>query len=183
MKKSEKVEIRVSVDEKQTLARLAYLEGTSVSELVRNLVRKYVAINTSSPTKRHSMFLSSAFLAAGALIGALIVGFSFNKNSGNHYFVEGMIEGSAFGFAYDLSSDHPQMLEINTTVTQNAVYRLEVTTSANQSPRINVCRIYGGDCISTARWDAELDPRWPSVFQTVGSMDESIFISIQRMAS
>ncbi|GAB5459481.1 MAG: hypothetical protein Hens3KO_25110 [Henriciella sp.] len=183
MKKSEKVEIRVSVDEKQTLARLADLEGTTVSELVRNLVRKYVAINTNAATKKPSLLISSALLVAGALIGAVLVGFPLSNSSGDYYFVEGMIEDSAFGFPLDLSSEKPHVLEIGANTKTQAVYRLEVSPQQDQSPLVKVCRIIGNDCISTAQWDVDLDPNWPSVFQTVGSNDESVFISVQRMAS
>lgn len=183
MKKSEKVEIRVSIDEKQTLSRLADLEGTSVSELVRNLVRKYVAINTNSTARKQSLLISSALLAAGALIGAALVVFPLPNSHSDYYLVEGTIDDAAFGFPFDLTSEKPHVLEIGANTKTQAVYRLEVSLQQNQLPLIQVCRVVGSDCISTAQWDVDLDPKWPSVFQTVGSSDESVFISVQRMAS
>ena len=183
MKKSEKVEIRVSVDEKETLSRLAELEGTSVSELVRNLVRKYVAINTNSIAKKSSFAVSSALLFAGALVGAAIVAFPFSNSGHHYYFVEGLIEEAAFGFSFDSPSDQPHVLEIDTNTQPKAVYRLQVFPQHDLSPLIQVCRVVQNDCISTAQWDVDLDPKWPSVFQTVGANNESVFISVQRMAS
>ena len=48
MKRTEKVEIRVSLEEKQALTKLAKQEGESVSGLMRDLVKKYISLNTAS---------------------------------------------------------------------------------------------------------------------------------------
>lgn len=127
--------------------------------------------------------ISSALLVAGALIGAALVGFPLPNSSGDYYYVEGMIDDSAFGFPVDLSRKKQQVLEIGATTKTQTVYRVEVSLQQNQPPLIQVCRIVDDDCISTAQWDVNLQPKYPAVFQTVGSRDESVFISVQRMAS
>ncbi|WP_371397055.1 ribbon-helix-helix protein, CopG family [Fretibacter rubidus] len=45
MKKSEKIEVRVSLDEKQKLSDIAESEGRSVSELIRGLIERYMALS------------------------------------------------------------------------------------------------------------------------------------------
>jgi len=47
MKKSEKIEVRLTLDEKTALLQLAEQENRSISELVRGLIERYVTLNAS----------------------------------------------------------------------------------------------------------------------------------------
>jgi len=50
MKKTEKIEVRLSHEEKTALANLAEQEGRNVSELVRGLIERYMTLsNTRLP--------------------------------------------------------------------------------------------------------------------------------------
>jgi|GEM_PF-4421862 len=70
MKKSEKIEIRISHEDKERLTELAQHEGQSVSELVRRLARRYVDMNTSGRGSVRQNWLKTAGLTfAGALFG------------------------------------------------------------------------------------------------------------------
>ncbi len=71
MKRSEKIEVRVSLDEKETLTRLAQQEGDSVSGLVRGLIDKYMALNAASTKRRLPKWQLAGLLVAAALIGHL----------------------------------------------------------------------------------------------------------------
>lgn len=53
MKRSEKIEIRVSTEEKQALADIASQEGRPVSRLVRDVLGKYITLN--APTSKPQM--------------------------------------------------------------------------------------------------------------------------------
>jgi hypothetical protein len=75
MKRTEKVEIRVSVEEKQTLSNLAKLEGESVSGLIRGLVERYMALNAASTTRRLPKWQIAVGLVTAALIGHLLTAF------------------------------------------------------------------------------------------------------------
>ena len=68
MKRTEKVEIRVSLEEKQTLTQLAKHEGESMSGLIRGLVEKYMALNTASTARK----LPKWQIATGLIIAAFI---------------------------------------------------------------------------------------------------------------
>lgn len=71
MKRTEKIEIRVSFDEKETLAQLAQQEGDSVSGLVRGLIEKYMALNTASTKRRLPKWKMAGLLVGAALFGHL----------------------------------------------------------------------------------------------------------------
>lgn len=65
-KKSEKVEIRLSYEEKQDLLAIAESEGRTTSELVRGLISRYIKLSTTRmPDKR----LWRRFAPLGAAIG------------------------------------------------------------------------------------------------------------------
>lgn len=183
MKKSEKVEIRVSLDEKETLTRLAKFEGTSVSELVRNLVRKYVAINTQSSPRKPSVALSAGLVLSGIMIGALIMTAQLSQDRVGTYFVEGTIEQAAFGFAVDPRLEEDQVLTLNLGDLQDQPYRVTVSPRDTAALFVRVCRFENEICQPTTDWTVELSPSAPSVLQTVGPNEEYIFMSIQKMAS
>lgn len=69
MKRTEKVEIRVSQEEKQTLTNLAKLEGESVSGLIRGLVEKYMILNAPSTTRRLPKWQLAGLLILAVLVG------------------------------------------------------------------------------------------------------------------
>ena len=48
MKKTEKIEVRLSHEEKTALTTLTDQEGRSVSDLVRGLIERYMSINTET---------------------------------------------------------------------------------------------------------------------------------------
>ncbi len=72
MKRSEKVEIRVSLEEKQALTDLAKLEGENVSGLVRGLVKKYMELNTASTTRKLPKWKLAGMLIVAVLTGHLL---------------------------------------------------------------------------------------------------------------
>ena len=69
MKRTEKVEIRVSLEEKQALTKLAKQEGESVSGLIRGLVKKYISLNTASPIRKLPKWQVAAGLITAAFVG------------------------------------------------------------------------------------------------------------------
>lgn len=71
MKRTEKIEIRVSLDEKETLTKLAKQEGDSVSGLVRGLIDKYMALNAVSTKRRLPKWQLAGLLITAALFGHL----------------------------------------------------------------------------------------------------------------
>ena len=62
-KKTEKIEIRISEEDKLRVGELAAYEGKSMSEFVRSLVSRYVHLNTSRPNADRRLLGSAAAVA------------------------------------------------------------------------------------------------------------------------
>jgi len=70
-KKSEKIEIRLSYEEKQELVEAAETEGRSVSDLVRGLIARYMKVTRERLPQKRSWLKWAAIGLAGLLIGHL----------------------------------------------------------------------------------------------------------------
>ena len=74
-KKSEKLELRVTYEDKERLQQLAEAEGHSVSELVRSVVRRYLDLNTSTRVIKRGWVPAvgavALALAGGVMLGSL----------------------------------------------------------------------------------------------------------------
>ncbi len=71
MKRTEKIEVRLSYKEKQTLSDIAEGEGRTVSDLVRGLIERYVSLNASPLPRKPHWALWGGLVASGLLIGHL----------------------------------------------------------------------------------------------------------------
>ena len=71
MKKTEKIEVRLSHEEKTSLTNLAEQEGRSVSDLVRGLIERYMAINTTRLPHKTPWLKFGAIAVAGFFAGHL----------------------------------------------------------------------------------------------------------------
>jgi len=69
MKRTEKIEIRVSQEEKETLSNLARQEGDSVSGLIRGLVEKYMSLNAASTTRKLPKWQIAGLMVFAAFVG------------------------------------------------------------------------------------------------------------------
>ncbi|WP_026942947.1 ribbon-helix-helix domain-containing protein [Hellea balneolensis] len=69
MKKTEKIEVRLSHEEKTALTNLAEQEGRSVSDLVRGLIERYMSINTTRLPRKMPWLLLMAIGIAGFFVG------------------------------------------------------------------------------------------------------------------
>lgn len=75
MKKTEKIEVRLSHEEKTALTSLAEQEGRSVSDLVRGLIERYMSINTQSLPRKTPWLKFGAIAVAGFFAGHLMTYF------------------------------------------------------------------------------------------------------------
>ena len=73
MKKTEKIEVRLSHEEKTALTILAEQEGRTVSELVRGLIERYMALNTTR-LPRKIPWVKVISIAMAIAIGVLLLG-------------------------------------------------------------------------------------------------------------
>ena len=81
MKKTEKIEVRLSHEEKTALTALAEQEGRSVSELVRGLIERYMTLNTSRLPNKTPWVKFAAIAIGGFFIGHLATYFIAKSNN------------------------------------------------------------------------------------------------------
>lgn len=105
MKRTEKIEVRVSQEEKTTLTQLAKQEGESISGLVRGLIDKYMSLNATTTKRRLPKWQLGALLLFAAFLGHAFTLIPQHLHDQNHaemksqpiYYVHGVIGESAFG--------------------------------------------------------------------------------------
>lgn len=72
MKKTEKIEVRLSHEEKLDLAALAQSEGRTVSELIRDLITRYMSLTTQRLPSKKPWGLLAGMIIIGVLAGHLL---------------------------------------------------------------------------------------------------------------
>jgi len=82
MKKTEKIEIRLSHEDKERLNRIAESEGRTISQIVRGLIDRYIDLNSANKERGVSVKDKAKWGIFGALLSALIfVPLSFYKTA------------------------------------------------------------------------------------------------------
>jgi hypothetical protein len=85
MKKTEKIEIRLSHEEKVSLSKLAEDEGRSVSDLVRGLIDRYMSLHRDRLPQKPRWGRMALIGISGLLIGHLGTYFMVQAHSHNHF--------------------------------------------------------------------------------------------------
>ena len=143
MKKSEKIEIRISYEEKEKLNRLAESEGRSVSELVRDLAKKYALLNMPNPRHRLSLWAVAGFILCGLGIGVGVT-MSLTNQPDRHYVVSGNYDGNLFGVKVPKGRSFSQVLNLNDQFEAHVSVPARRT---NQMAKINVCEVVVFECL------------------------------------
>ena len=173
MKKSEKIEIRLSPEEKRSVLRLAAIQGSSVSEFMRKLVRGENSV-ADKPSKRLAVYWMAAGVFAAAALAAFMVTTSMERGT---YYVSGTVDDHAFGFSVAPKKAQPKRVVLSDN------YFLAIDPLVNDQVRLTVCASENAKCNGIAVWRMEFDRRWPSVWQTLGPEEELISVSVQKLAS
>jgi len=179
MKKSEKIEIRISHEEKEKLSRLAESEGRSVSELVRDLAKKYALLNMPNPRRRLSMLAVAGFILCGLGIGVGTTLSMTDRTSSwkkSHYMVHGQISENGFGF--NLEDGFEAKIGQG-----NGTYQINVSINENDKKGFayfSVCQWQDQECISEVSAELELnDDSAPSVWQAKTKSGDPLFLVVQ----
>jgi len=191
MKRTEKVEIRVSLEEKQTLAELAKQEGESVSGLIRGLVEKYIALNTASTTRKLPKWKVAAGLIIAALIGhgLTLIPMHLHERGDQTaeapvYMVHGAIGKSAFGIG--VSEQQPiQRVSLQAADGTDMIIKLKFEPVADGSGELNlsICETSKDNvCITAFGGKMDIDRVTPSVLGNATSSGKPIHIFVQEMA-
>ncbi len=192
MKRTEKIEVRVSLEEKQTLSELAKQDGDSVSGLIRGLVEKYIALNAANTTRKLPKWQIAAGLIVAAFIGHALTLLPMHLHERGHqsaditptYWVHGAIGRAAFGVG--VSEKQPtQSVNIQNENGENMIVRLVFKPTGNGSGTLNlkVCEIETNDeCVTAFGGDMDISRRAPSVLGNSTKSGKPIHVFVQEMA-
>jgi hypothetical protein len=191
MKRTEKVEIRVSQEEKQTLTDLATLEGESVSGLIRGLVEKYIALNSASTTRKLPKWQIATGLILAAFVGHGLTLIPMHLHERGHqsakaptYMVHGAIGTSAFGI--DVSEQQPvQRVNLQSADGTDMIIKLNFEPTVDGSGELNlsICETSKTDvCVTSFGGKMKIDRVAPSVLGNATKSGKPIHIFVQEMA-
>lgn len=176
MKRSEKIEVRVSVDEKETLSRLARQEGTTVSELLRNLLQKYVALNTPPSAKRLPAAAIVGLVVGGSVIGVSATLAATSSPDHPEYYLQGTIDKDAFGFPLEPTNSEPETFSVGER------YKIAVHILSEEQAEVTVCSQLPTKCIEIASSKLSIASDIPWVWQTNGSNGDYIFVTLNSVS-
>ena len=186
MKKSEKIEIRISYEEKENLTRLAESEGYSVSELVRGLARKYAQLNMPIRRRKFSRWHMTGLVLCGIGIGSGLV-FSLSEKPANakatQFMVHGVIGAHGFGFGVENSVNHTESIMLGRGV---GAFKIDVIVKDGEGNKnfanIYICKQNEESCVKSAQAVlAVTQATSPSVWQTSTETGESLFLVLQPL--
>lgn len=182
MKRSEKIEIRVSMEEKQALAGIANQEGRPVSGLVRDVLGKYIALNAPTSKRKPAWKNLGAVLAAGFIAGLIIPIGVVSAQNKPVYLVQGAIDDWGFGFPVNLNMKKERSVRLGTG-SDDLYVLVSVEDGTETELRVKLCYSIEESCKMMATASLGLNPQDPSVWQTQGKNGENVFVTITRQAS
>lgn len=192
MKRTEKVEIRVSLEEKQTLTALAKQDGESVSGLIRGLVEKYISLNSANTVRKLPKWQIAAGLIAAAFVGHGLTLIPMHLHDRGHqsvqvtptYMVHGAIGRSGFGV--DFSAEDPkQRINLPYEDGKDMIVRLSFEPTEDGAGKLNVtiCETASEEsCIVDFNGQLDVGRGAPSVLGNNSKSGKPIHIFVQEMA-
>jgi len=192
MKRTEKIEVRVSLEEKQTLSKLAKQDGESVSGLIRSLVEKYMALNAASTTRRLPKWQIAAGLIVAAFAGHALTLMPMHLHERLEqtvhvtptFMVHGAIGPSAFGVG--VSENQPvQSVSLQDENGNDMIIKLAFEPREDGAGQLNlkICEVRTADeCVTTFGGKMDIDRVSPSVLGNTAKSGTPIHIFVQEMA-
>jgi len=193
MKRTEKIEVRVSVEEKQTLTRLAKQEGESVSGLIRGLVEKYMALNSPDIVRKLPKWQIAAGLIAAALIGhgLTLIPMHLHERGLQSasktpiYMIHGAIDKHAFGVVVQAEDNKKEVLLESGTdnpIKVNFDFEPNGTQDGGGVLTVSICEVRVEDvCEPTLETKMDIDRVAPSVLGNGLPSGKSVRIFVQEM--
>jgi len=183
MKKSEKIEIRISYDEKEKLARLAESEGRSVSELVRDLAKKYAQLNMPSKKRRMSYLAMAGLILCGLGTGVgATLSLTGDKTHAvsTQYTVHGVIKDTGFSFNLNDQIGDRFVADLDKA---GSLYQIHVVIkSGGKRPvaAFDVCKIEANECLTDVTADLEMGQNSDGhVWQSQTENGDNLFLVLQ----
>ena len=131
MKKTEKIEIRVSQSEKEALTQLAQVENRSVSEMLRELARKYVLLNKGSTRLQYLRPKAVFALALCFFMGGVVFTQTPRAMAPLPYHISGSTGDTLFGSKVS-EFGHSEI------ATENHIIAIQYLKSWNTDPKMKI---------------------------------------------
>ena len=180
MKKTEKIEVRLSHEEKTALTSLAEQEGRSVSDLVRGLIERYMSINTQSLPRKTPWLKFGAIAVAGFFAGHLMT--YFIAQSHDHAPVYNMtVEVGDDGISFPLLARAGERVDV---VIPSNDGDIKIKTQVIQQPKtlataqINLCRETKTKCELIAQPQLKFNPNTESAIKFSENARQEVYIKL-----
>ncbi|MEP3889265.1 MAG: hypothetical protein ABJN69_02290 [Hellea sp.] len=182
MKKTEKIEVRLSHEEKTALTTLAEQEDRSVSDLVRGLIERYMSINTTRLPRKIPWLLFGAVAVGGFFLGHIATYLIAKSHSRSH--------SPIYNLSINIGSsgiNSPILAKDGEIITSiipfnNGDIRVEAAVSnvaeSLQTVKISLCRKNMEACDKIASPVLKFNPNANSVIQFTEQNGQDIYISL-----
>ncbi len=185
MKRTEKIEVRLSHEEKQSLSALAEGEGRTVSDLVRGLIERYVNLNASPLPRKPRWGLWSGLIALGLVVGHL----------GTYAFTQSHNGPSIYTMDFQMRYGTEMPFSISAPIVAKAGYRSELiipgpeakirlTATVNEGDSkfaflsVHICKEVETLCETIATPRLNFNPRESATIQFGTEGVEEIYIRV-----
>ena len=182
MKKTEKIEVRLSHEEKTALTELAEQESRSVSDLVRGLIERYMSINTTRLPNKAPWAKFAAIAVGGFFVGHLATYLIAKTHSNSHSPIYNMeIEFGVEGVSFPVLARHAETVK-SIIPSQDGDIRIEVIVSDNpeslQTADVSLCREAESQCKVIATPVLKFNPNLRSALSFKEENGQGIYISL-----
>ena len=172
--------------EKEALAQLAASEGRSISELVRELAKKYAQLNMPRPVSGLSRWAMAGLILCGSGIGVGTTMSVLNKDSKRIYsqfMVHGVVDDHGFGFGVKSALTTTESVTLGEGP---GAFTIDVAVQdgiESRIAKISICKQTESQCTQTAEADLPMgEGISPSVWQTKTDTGEPLFLVLQPVS-
>ncbi|MDB2437392.1 ribbon-helix-helix protein, CopG family [Hellea sp.] len=182
MKKTEKIEVRLSHEEKTSLTNLAEQEGRSVSDLVRGLIERYMAINTTRLPHKTPWVKFGAIAVVGFLAGHLAT-YLIAKSHSHAPIYDMRVDVGGDGISFPLLVKGGQAPEFIIPAKSGDILirpNIEEMPDNLASVRVALCRQSGTSCDPIAAPKLQFNPNRQSAISFEEDSGQEIYIYLNK---
>jgi len=182
MKKTEKIEVRLSHEEKTSLTELAEQEGRSVSDLVRGLIERYMSINTSRLPNKKPWILISA-IALGSFFAGHLMTYFIAKSHNHAPIYDLRVEVGSDGISFPLLARIGKAQEF---IIPSKDGDIRINPNVEQQPdsltsvTISLCREAENACENIAAPTLQFNPNRQSSLSFKSDAGQDIFMTLHK---
>jgi len=162
MKKTEKIEVRVSHEEKTALSNLAEQEGRSVSELVRALIERYMSINITRLPSKTPWLLLGVIAVGGFFLGHIATYLIAKSHSNSHSPIYSMgVSVGSEGISFPLLAEADKIAEfVIPSKEGDILIKTETQKASGNLAKVFIilCRKTESSCSAIAESALQFDP-------------------------